>query len=58
MGWTDGPQMMNGAVWTPLVFLFYLRAVRGLHPWASAALSGLPCIGMAWLSGHHQVPIF
>jgi hypothetical protein len=57
MGWTDWPQMMNGAVWTPLVFLFLLRAVRGVHPWANASLSGL-CIGMAWLSGHHQVPIF
>ena len=57
MGWTDWPQMMNAAVWTPLVFLFLLRAVRGVHPWASASLSGA-CIGMAWLSGHHQVPIF
>lgn len=57
MGWVDWPQMMNGAVWTPLVFLFLLRAVRGVHPWASASLSGV-CIGMAWLSGHHQVPIF
>jgi Bacterial membrane protein YfhO len=57
MGWTDWPQMMNGAVWTPLVFLFLLRAVRGVRPWASASLSGA-CIGMAWLSGHHQVPIF
>ena len=49
--------MLNGAVWTPLVFLFLLRAVRGERPWASASLSGA-CIGMAWLSGHHQVPIF
>jgi hypothetical protein len=57
IGWTDWPQMVNGAVWTPLVFLFLLRAVRGVRPWASAALSGV-CIGMAWLSGHHQVPIF
>jgi hypothetical protein len=57
MGWTDWPQMMNGAVWTPLVFLFLLRAAGGVHPWASASLSGA-CIGMAWLSGHHQVPIF
>ena len=57
MGWTDWPQMLNGAVWTPLVFLFLLRAVRGERPWASASLSGA-CIGMAWLSGHHQVPIF
>src|SRR5579871_4903676 len=57
VGWTDWPQMVNGAVWTPLVFLFLLRAVHNRKPWASAALSGA-CIGMAWLSGHHQVPIF
>jgi hypothetical protein len=57
VGGTDWPQMVNGAVWTPLVFLFLLRAVRGFHPASSAALSGA-CIGMAWLSGHHQIPIF
>ena len=49
--------MVNGAVWTPLVFLFLVRAARGVHAWASASLSGA-CIGMAWLAGHHQVPIF
>jgi hypothetical protein len=57
VGWTDWPQMVNGAVWTPLVFMFLLRAVRGVRPQASAALCGL-CLGMTWLSGHHQVPIF
>lgn len=57
LGGTDWPQMVNGAVWTPLVFLFLLRAVRGFHPRTSAALSGA-CLGMAWLSGHHQIPIF
>ena len=57
VGWTDWPQMVNGAVWTPLVFMFLLRATRGVHPQASAALCGL-FLGMTWLSGHHQVPIF
>src|SRR5258706_994911 len=57
VGWTDWPQMVNGAVWAPLVFLFLLRAIRGVHAWASAAWCGV-CLGMAWLSGHHQVPIF
>jgi len=57
VAWVDWPQMVNGAVWTPLVFLFLLRASRGIHAWASASLSGA-CIGMAWLAGHHQVPIF
>ena len=51
------PQMVNGAVWAPLVFLFLLRTVRGYRPLASAALCGL-FWGVSWLSGHHQVPIF
>ena len=51
------PQMVNGAVWIPLVFLFLWRAVRGYRPLASAALCGL-FWGISWLAGHHQVPIF
>jgi hypothetical protein len=57
MGNTPWPVMMNGAVWIPLVFLFQLRASRGQRPVASAALSGM-FLGIAFLSGHHQVPIF
>ena len=57
LGNTAWPQMMNGAVWAPLVFLFQLRAARGLRPLANAALSGM-FLGIAFLSGHHQVPIF
>jgi hypothetical protein len=59
-GWfgaTDWPQMINGAVWAPLVVLFLLRALRGERPLASGALSGA-FLGLAFLSGHHQVPIF
>lgn len=59
VGTTDWPQMVNGAVWAPLVFLFLLRALdrTGLPAIANAASSGT-CLGIAWLSGHHQVPIF
>ncbi|MDQ2945526.1 MAG: YfhO family protein [Acidobacteriota bacterium] len=57
VGKNDWPQMVNGAVWTPLIFLFLLRSVRGVRPVSSAALCGL-FLGMAWLAGHHQVPIF
>jgi hypothetical protein len=49
--------MMNGAVWIPLVFLFQLRASRGPRPAVDAALSGM-FLGVAFLSGHHQIPIF
>src|SRR5579872_359087 len=57
VGATDWPQMINGAVWAPLVFLFLLRTTRGIRPLASAAFSGL-FLGLSWLSGHHQIPIF
>ena len=57
LGNTAWPQMINGAVWIPLVFLFQLRASRSSRPAANAALSGM-FLGIAFLSGHHQVPIF
>jgi hypothetical protein len=57
LGNTPWPQMMNGAVWIPLVFLFQLRASRSPRPAANAALSGM-FLGIAFLSGHHQIPIF
>jgi membrane protein YfhO len=57
VGNTDWPQMVNGAVWAPLVLMFLLRAVRGQAPLLNAALSG-GFLGLAWLSGHHQIPIF
>ena len=57
VGTTDWPQMVNGAVWAPLVLMFLLRAIRGFHPLGSAALAGLS-LGVSWLSGHHQVPLF
>ena len=57
MGVTDWPVMLNGAMWTPLVLLFMLRVARGDRPNLSAPLAGA-MLGMAFLSGHHQVPIF
>ena len=57
IGTIEWPQMLNGAIWAPLVFLFLFRVRRGVRPRASAAFSGL-FLGVSWLSGHHQVPIF
>jgi hypothetical protein len=53
-GW---PQWTNGALWLPLVFLFLLRAGCGEQPLPNAVLSGT-FLGVAWLSGHHQAPMF
>ncbi len=57
LGTRNWPQMINGAVWAPLAFLYYLRLRRGARPWPSAALCGA-ALGMSWLSGHHQIPLF
>ncbi len=57
MGFTDWPQMLNGAVWAPLIFLFLLRTARGERPMRNAGISGA-LLGFSMLSGHHQIPIF
>ncbi len=57
IGNTDWPQMLNGGIWAPLIFLFFFRMMRGEKPVRNAALSGA-MLGIAFLSGHHQIPIF
>ncbi len=57
LGTTDWPQILNGAVWVPLIFLFLFRALRGERALFSAAMSGA-LLGVSWLSGHHEVPIY
>ncbi len=54
---TDWPQMLNGAVWAPLVLLFLLRVLGGCRPWRSSALAGL-FLGVSVLGGHHQIPTY
>ncbi|MBI4908427.1 MAG: hypothetical protein HY820_32680 [Acidobacteria bacterium] len=63
VAWLD---VVNGAIWIPLVMLFVFRGsdtIADAHTGAdsrrrrrSAALGGL-FLGIAWLSGHHEVPI-
>jgi hypothetical protein len=57
MGSIDWPQMICGVIWAPLVFLFVFRAHRGVQPWLDCAWAGF-FLGLCWLSGHHQLPIF
>jgi len=54
---TEWPQILNGAVWLPLVVLYLFRAVRGKRPVFSSALAGA-LVGVMWWSGHHEVPIY
>lgn len=57
IGSTDWPQVLNGAVWLPLVFLFFLRAMRGERPVVNCALAGV-FLGLSFLGGHHQMPFY
>jgi hypothetical protein len=57
VAYTDSPQMLHGAIWAPLVFLYLFRVERGENRVASAVLSGF-FLGMTWLAGHHQMQIF
>jgi hypothetical protein len=57
VAYTDSPQMLHGAIWAPLVFLFLFRVARGDRPLANAVLSGF-FLGVTWLAGHHQMQIF
>jgi hypothetical protein len=57
MGHSGTPQFLMSAVWLPLILLFLARLWRGERPVASAALCGA-ALGMAFLSGHHNIPIY
>jgi Bacterial membrane protein YfhO len=57
VGTTGWPQMLNGAILAPLVLMFSLRAIRGERALLNAAISG-GLLGLSWLSGHHQIPIY
>jgi hypothetical protein len=51
------PQMLNGACWAPLAFLFFFRILRHQNALRNAIYCGA-VYGFSFLSGHHQAPIF
>ncbi len=57
VGTTQWPQMIQSAIWAPIALLFTLRAIRLERPRLNALLSGF-FLGVEWLSGHHQLPLF
>jgi hypothetical protein len=60
LGSVDWPQMISGIVWAPLCFLFVLRGSRESE-WQRQAMQASFAgffLGLSWLSGHHQLPIF
>ena len=57
MGHSATPQFLMSALWTPVVILFFARVFRGQRPVANSALCGA-ALGMAFLSGHHNIPIY
>ena len=58
VGNINWPQMVNGAIWMPLIFLNLLK-VRDQPERANlhAAWAGF-WLGFSWLAGHHQIPTF
>lgn len=56
-GVTLWPEVLSGLLLAPLVFLFLIRALRRNRPTSSAALAGM-FLGLSWLSGHHEIPIY
>lgn len=57
LGHVAWPQIAAGAVWLPLVFLFYLRSLRGESATVSAMCAGA-FLALSILAGHHAVPMF
>src|SRR6187549_3777363 len=53
VAWLD---VAAGAIFTPLILLYLSRSAEGRQPWRNAALSGL-FLGLAWLCGHHEIPL-
>jgi hypothetical protein len=56
IGGTGWPQMLNGALWFPLILVFLLRAASAPNVYGNAAIAGM-FLGVSFLSGHHQIPI-
>src|SRR2546425_610651 len=57
VGNTAWPQIAAAAIWLPLVFLFYLRSLRGERAMRNAVLAG-GFLALSLLAGHHAVPTF
>lgn len=51
------PQMAASAMWAPFLLRHLLESLRGRDPSRSAVLGGF-FLGLCWLGGHHQIPIF
>ena len=51
------PDVLHGAVWIPLVLMHVLRALRGGNPVRAGIFGGF-FLGLAWLGGHHQTPLY
>ena len=57
VGTITWPQMLNGGMWAPLVFLFARRALDGERAAFNMAVSGA-ITGFSFWSGHHQLPTY
>jgi hypothetical protein len=51
------PQMAMSAMWAPWALMYLLRAAERADGLRQAALGGF-FLGLCWLGGHHQAPLF
>ena len=52
--------ILNSSIWLPLIFLFYLKSIKATRLRSQllyANLTGL-CLGLSFLAGHHQPPMY
>ncbi|MBI2684976.1 MAG: YfhO family protein [Acidobacteria bacterium] len=56
MATVDWPQMLNGAIFLPVVLLFWIRYLRAPGKLVYAATAGVAA-GAAVLAGHHSAPV-
>jgi hypothetical protein len=57
VGLTRWPEILSSLIVAPLVLAFLWRALWQPRGLGNAALSGM-FLGLAWLGGHHEVPIY
>jgi len=60
LGWfafSMRPQMAMSAMWAPWALMYLLRATERTDCLRQAALGGY-FLGLCWLGGHHQAPLF
>lgn len=57
VGWAGTTVFLMSCLWIPVALLFLARVVRGEGRVSNAALCGV-ALGMGFLTGHHNIPVY